>query len=149
MGGLDMCEFGTFGRCNIPTTYKKQVLADGTPAVSLHGIMIEKAENRVLKRLQVIPSRMPTREILMQLFSPGKITTTPASSTLTVSITGTKISVRFWPLASDFSANPLSAVDRTKSSRMGWTDVSLSLSGPIVENLVHHFTDRWSALPVA
>jgi phospholipase D1/2 len=34
-------------------------------------------------------------------------------------------------------------LDRTKSSRMGWSDVSLSLDGPIVESLVQHFTERW------
>ncbi|KAF4778183.1 hypothetical protein HER10_EVM0000993 [Colletotrichum scovillei] len=35
-------------------------------------------------------------------------------------------------------------LDRTKSSRMGWSDVSLSLSGPIVANLADHFVDRWN-----
>jgi phospholipase D1/2 len=35
-------------------------------------------------------------------------------------------------------------LDRTKSSRMGWSDVSLSLNGPIVHNLVEHFVDRWN-----
>ncbi|KAJ4294820.1 hypothetical protein N0V88_005054 [Collariella sp. IMI 366227] len=35
-------------------------------------------------------------------------------------------------------------VDRTKSSRMGWTDVSLSLSGPITDSLEAHFTQRWN-----
>lgn len=34
-------------------------------------------------------------------------------------------------------------VDRTKSSRMGWSDVALSLNGPIVSDLVSHFVDRW------
>ena len=28
---------------------------------------------------------------------------------------------------------------------MGWSDVSMSLDGPIVESLVHHFADRWYA----
>lgn len=35
------------------------------------------------------------------------------------------------------------AVDRTKSSRMGWSDVALSMNGPIVSDLVTHFVDRW------
>ncbi|OTB06523.1 hypothetical protein M426DRAFT_318926 [Hypoxylon sp. CI-4A] len=35
-------------------------------------------------------------------------------------------------------------LDRTKSSRMGWSDVALSLQGPIVGNLVDHFSDRWN-----
>lgn len=35
------------------------------------------------------------------------------------------------------------AVDRTKSSRMGWSDVALSMNGKIVHNLVDHFVDRW------
>lgn len=34
-------------------------------------------------------------------------------------------------------------VDRTKSSRMGWSDVALSMNGPIVSDLVSHFVDRW------
>ncbi|KAB5545947.1 phospholipase D active site-containing protein [Coniochaeta sp. 2T2.1] len=33
---------------------------------------------------------------------------------------------------------------RTKSSRMGWSDISISLTGPIVDNLKDHFTDRWN-----
>ncbi|KAK2007764.1 phospholipase D/nuclease [Colletotrichum eremochloae] len=35
-------------------------------------------------------------------------------------------------------------LDRTKSSRMGWSDVSISLSGAIVKHLVDHFVDRWN-----
>lgn len=35
-------------------------------------------------------------------------------------------------------------LDRTRSSRMGWSDISLSLSGPIVDSLLMHFTDRWN-----
>jgi phospholipase D1/2 len=35
-------------------------------------------------------------------------------------------------------------LDRTKSSRMGWSDISISLSGPIVNSLILHFTDRWN-----
>lgn len=35
-------------------------------------------------------------------------------------------------------------LDRTKSSRMGWSDVSISLDGPIVNSLLIHFVDRWN-----
>ncbi|CAK7205768.1 hypothetical protein SEUCBS139899_008547 [Sporothrix eucalyptigena] len=35
-------------------------------------------------------------------------------------------------------------LDRTKSSRMGWSDISISLSGHIVASLVSHFIDRWN-----
>lgn len=35
-------------------------------------------------------------------------------------------------------------LDRTKSSRMGWSDISISLSGPIVNSLIEHFADRWN-----
>ncbi|TDZ40589.1 Phospholipase D1 [Colletotrichum spinosum] len=35
-------------------------------------------------------------------------------------------------------------LDRTKSSRMGWSDVSISLNGPIVQSLSDHFVDRWN-----
>ncbi|KAI0521317.1 phospholipase [Xylaria bambusicola] len=35
-------------------------------------------------------------------------------------------------------------LDRAKSSRMGWSDIAISLSGPIVNSLIHHFTDRWN-----
>ncbi|CAK7223389.1 hypothetical protein SBRCBS47491_005191 [Sporothrix bragantina] len=35
-------------------------------------------------------------------------------------------------------------LDRTKSSRMGWSDISISLSGHIVSSLVTHFIDRWN-----
>jgi phosphatidylserine/phosphatidylglycerophosphate/cardiolipin synthase-like enzyme len=41
-------------------------------------------------------------------------------------------------------ANPLWQVDRTKSSRMGWTDISMSLVGPVVDSLQFHFVDRWN-----
>ncbi|KAK3939806.1 hypothetical protein QBC46DRAFT_140642 [Diplogelasinospora grovesii] len=34
-------------------------------------------------------------------------------------------------------------LDRTRSSRMGWSDISISLSGPIVNSLLIHFADRW------
>ncbi|KAL7796537.1 putative phospholipase D [Trichoderma ceciliae] len=37
-------------------------------------------------------------------------------------------------------------LDRTKSSRMGWSDVALSMNGPIVSDLVSHFVDRWNFL---
>ncbi|KAI0451555.1 phospholipase [Xylaria acuta] len=35
-------------------------------------------------------------------------------------------------------------LDRAKNSRMGWSDIALSLSGPIVNSLIDHFTDRWN-----
>ncbi|KAI1335858.1 phospholipase D/nuclease [Xylariaceae sp. FL0016] len=35
-------------------------------------------------------------------------------------------------------------LDRAKASRMGWSDVALSLNGPIVNSLIAHFTDRWN-----
>ncbi|KAI1141927.1 phospholipase D/nuclease [Hypoxylon sp. FL0543] len=35
-------------------------------------------------------------------------------------------------------------LDRTKSSRMGWSDIAISLKGPIVGSLIEHFTDRWN-----
>jgi len=35
-------------------------------------------------------------------------------------------------------------LDRTQSSRMGWSDVALCLAGPIVQDLRTHFTQRWN-----
>ncbi|KAK5947542.1 hypothetical protein PMZ80_001695 [Knufia obscura] len=35
-------------------------------------------------------------------------------------------------------------LDRTKSSRMGWSDISICLRGPCVGDLMHHFVDRWN-----
>ncbi|KAI1198053.1 phospholipase [Nemania serpens] len=35
-------------------------------------------------------------------------------------------------------------LDRAKNSRMGWSDIAISLSGPIVNSLLDHFTDRWN-----
>ncbi|RMZ75361.1 hypothetical protein DV738_g5527, partial [Chaetothyriales sp. CBS 135597] len=35
-------------------------------------------------------------------------------------------------------------LDRTKTSRMGWSDISVSLHGPCVDDLRHHFIDRWN-----
>ena len=35
-------------------------------------------------------------------------------------------------------------LDRTESSRMGWSDLSLSLRGPVVEDLQAHFVERWN-----
>ncbi|KPM38755.1 hypothetical protein AK830_g7800 [Neonectria ditissima] len=46
----------------------------------------------------------------------------------------------------DWDQNKL---DRTKSSRMGWSDVALSMNGPIVSNLVEHFVDRWNFIYAA
>jgi len=42
---------------------------------------------------------------------------------------------------SHWQANKL---DRTHNSRMGWSDVSICLRGPIVEDLRAHFAQRWS-----
>ena len=35
-------------------------------------------------------------------------------------------------------------LDRTKSSRMGWSDISICLRGACVGDLMHHFVDRWN-----
>ncbi|XP_014560613.1 hypothetical protein COCVIDRAFT_34248 [Bipolaris victoriae FI3] len=35
-------------------------------------------------------------------------------------------------------------LDRTQSSRMGWSDVALCVSGPVVQDLRTHFTQRWN-----
>ncbi|KAH9891450.1 phospholipase D/nuclease [Xylariomycetidae sp. FL2044] len=35
-------------------------------------------------------------------------------------------------------------LDRARSSRMGWSDIALSMNGPIVGSLLDHFTDRWN-----
>lgn len=35
-------------------------------------------------------------------------------------------------------------LDRKVSSRMGWSDISVSLSGPVVQDLRRHFVDRWN-----
>ncbi|KAI9671508.1 MAG: hypothetical protein M1817_003560 [Caeruleum heppii] len=35
-------------------------------------------------------------------------------------------------------------LDRKTSSRMGWSDISLCLRGPVVEDLRSHFVDRWN-----
>jgi phospholipase D1/2 len=35
-------------------------------------------------------------------------------------------------------------LDRTQSSRMGWSDVALNLRGPVVQDLQRHFTERWN-----
>jgi len=35
-------------------------------------------------------------------------------------------------------------LDRTQSSRMGWSDVALCLSGPVVQDLRTHFAQRWN-----
>jgi len=37
-------------------------------------------------------------------------------------------------------------LDRTQSSRMGWTDVALCLAGPVVQDLRTHFSQRWSVM---
>ena len=35
-------------------------------------------------------------------------------------------------------------LDRTHNSRMGWSDVSISLRGPVIEDLRAHFAQRWN-----
>ncbi|KAI1754058.1 phospholipase [Xylaria castorea] len=35
-------------------------------------------------------------------------------------------------------------LDRAQNSRMGWSDIAISLNGPIVQSLITHFTDRWN-----
>ncbi|RYO72663.1 hypothetical protein AA0113_g918 [Alternaria arborescens] len=35
-------------------------------------------------------------------------------------------------------------LDRTQSSRMGWSDVALCVSGPVVQDLRTHFAQRWN-----
>ncbi|KAH8163618.1 hypothetical protein CIB48_g4634 [Xylaria polymorpha] len=35
-------------------------------------------------------------------------------------------------------------LDRANNSRMGWSDIAISLNGPIVSSLINHFTDRWN-----
>lgn len=35
-------------------------------------------------------------------------------------------------------------LDRKDSSRMGWSDLSICLKGPVVEDLMAHFTQRWN-----
>ena len=35
-------------------------------------------------------------------------------------------------------------VDRKNSGRMGWSDISISLCGPVVEDLRAHFVERWN-----
>jgi phospholipase D1/2 len=38
----------------------------------------------------------------------------------------------------------LNKLDRTKSSRIGWSDLSICLQGPVVEDLGAHFVQRWN-----
>lgn len=35
-------------------------------------------------------------------------------------------------------------LDRKTSSRMGWSDISISLHGPVIQDLRRHFVDRWN-----
>jgi phospholipase D1/2 len=35
-------------------------------------------------------------------------------------------------------------LDRKQSSRMGWSDISISLKGPVVQDLQEHFVERWN-----
>ncbi|OCT44731.1 hypothetical protein CLCR_05364 [Cladophialophora carrionii] len=42
-------------------------------------------------------------------------------------------------------ANPFqNKLDRTKSSRMGWSDIAICVQGTVVQDLRHHFVDRWN-----
>lgn len=66
----------------------------------------------------------------------------PVSLTLRMSKSGRTTSVRLVPPNCCRGTDGF-AVDRTKNSRMGWSDISISLSGPIVDSLSVHFVDRW------
>ncbi|KAG4442024.1 hypothetical protein IFR05_002492 [Cadophora sp. M221] len=35
-------------------------------------------------------------------------------------------------------------LDRTKNSRMGWSDISICLRGPVIQDLRAHFVQRWN-----
>jgi len=35
-------------------------------------------------------------------------------------------------------------LDRTQNSRMGWSDISICLQGPVVQDLQEHFIQRWN-----
>ncbi|EEA29068.1 hypothetical protein TMatcc_002564 [Talaromyces marneffei ATCC 18224] len=35
-------------------------------------------------------------------------------------------------------------LDRKQTGRMGWSDISISLRGPVVEDLKRHFVERWN-----
>ncbi|KAH8588831.1 hypothetical protein B0O99DRAFT_524292 [Bisporella sp. PMI_857] len=45
---------------------------------------------------------------------------------------------------SDVSKFDVNKLDRTKSSRMGWSDIAICLSGPLVKDLKAHFVQRWN-----
>jgi len=40
--------------------------------------------------------------------------------------------------------NHQNKLDRAKNGRMGWSDITVSMVGPIVTNLLDHFIDRWN-----
>ena len=44
----------------------------------------------------------------------------------------------------DVSKFDMNKLDRKKSSRMGWSDLSICLQGPMVEDLKAHFVQRWN-----
>lgn len=44
----------------------------------------------------------------------------------------------------DVSKYDMNKLDRTKSSRMGWSDLSICLQGPMIEDLRAHFVQRWN-----
>jgi phospholipase D1/2 len=37
-------------------------------------------------------------------------------------------------------------LNRTQNSRMGWTDLSICISGPVVQDLKEHFVQRWNMI---
>lgn len=45
---------------------------------------------------------------------------------------------------SDVAQPDQNKLDRRQSSRMGWSDISVSLQGPCVQDLRRHFVDRWN-----
>lgn len=44
----------------------------------------------------------------------------------------------------DVSKYDMNKLNRTISSRMGWSDLSICLEGPVVEDLKAHFVQRWN-----
>lgn len=44
----------------------------------------------------------------------------------------------------DVSKYDMNKLNRTISSRMGWSDLSICLEGPVVEDLRAHFVQRWN-----
>lgn len=44
----------------------------------------------------------------------------------------------------DVSKYDLNKLKRTESSRMGWSDLSICIQGPMIEDLKAHFVQRWN-----